>query len=642
MKKRKKGKDENCEQKNEDEKQRDSTLCIPASQNKCKQEGLMNKIRSLVPDVNKIVLFGNRLMLFHVTRCLEFGMQLPSLDEHFFMACFGLVSSTDERTLQKVENYEGLEDSFNYLFDRKLVVFVKKKKRDVKLRLIDHGSLGSTLSYESQQMEILVKNYNLKAIYDHMKHYIFAKYQLELKGHAKFLCGRITSENPLGYDKIPDNLEASLGKRRIDEIILVEHEIFNTKFRLNTDENAKLVQYRYYMMQQIAERSNDQQAYKSFTVLPQYSIKPHFITLCKKTLNDIAPSNECSSIEDWIHIPQRKGWTIGKTISTNGYEFHISYEKNVERNGKRRKKVSKSNKVSEKSFDPKKEFDVDMINVHNPTLFAAGDPGNHCVITAVSPTGETHKNGSPMFEKRKFTKKRYNFESKRNKVNKKMKFIQSDKILKEYRDWLSMNTMKSPHSEDIRQAVFIEIEAYGVMYKRYSNRQFLKLKMEARMAENKTMDKMIHWITWGGKKPLGWGNVTRTSGFKGSTSSGPVRKIRRRAVKKGYRVYLVDEAYTSKRSCCCSCDTCNLYETIGDETGYEKRKIHGMLICKKCGSTWDRDFSAGINIFDIFYNHMVLGNPRNIKFTKQFIEGLFTGTFFETYRVNGSASVPID
>src|SRR6185503_19538326 len=95
------------------------------------------------------------------------------------------------------------------------------------------------------------------------------------------------------------------------------------------------------------------------------------------------------------------------------------------------------------------------------------------------------------------------------------------------------------------------IEHYDQLYSIYANRQVAKRKFFARTKTESAMDTMINAMSSNGEREIGWGDCSKTSGFRGLTPGGPVKKIRRRAVARGASVTLVNEHRTSKSSLCC-------------------------------------------------------------------------------------------
>mmetsp|Transcript_659 Transcript_659/g.800 ORF Transcript_659/g.800 Transcript_659/m.800 type:complete len:204 (+) Transcript_659:134-745(+) len=74
--------------------------------------------------------------------------------------------------------------------------------------------------------------------------------------------------------------------------------------------------------------------------------------------------------------------------------------------------------------------------------------------------------------------------------------------------------------------------------------------------------------------------------------------------KDGYKVYLVDEFRTSCQCSNCQNETakCDKFRVRPDPNTKkpleqrQTRLVHGLLVCKECGTLWNRDHSAAINI----------------------------------------------
>ena len=620
------------------ERTRDSTLVTPASQMKCLHAGLMEELRAVTRECNKAAYFGAFLANAHVTRCFQEGLPMPPVDTDFFYLCICLVCSNKTAPTTRKASECGLDVTYSLLWE------------DAPY-LAEVNNPGVIPQYAAINMAAVAGNYNSIAIFDHMVPYIQSKYGVQLKGHAKFLCGRITNEHtPFDFDSVPDTLD--LQPEVIYGIIREEHRIF-----FNAYHNEALFEYRHYMLSIIRENANDERNARGFTMLPVRNIGVKFVDLDKLTMEKVwcrlmpcrknkkgiteaeteawnawnAVLEASTGMESWLTYPKKNGWTPGKIVRTNGYEFHHAFEKNKARGAKRAKKVPKAMQVWPQDWDPSYTFkntkSLKDVRVKDPTNFVACDVGHHNIMTGVSPTGLTLKNGSPQMEVRNYTKQRFNHESKRNKVNRKVARLQKNVRVQEALNQLAEHTLKTPDFEELCEAIRVRTKHYDLIYNHYANKQFLKLKAEARMAEVSALDGLVNWISYGGRKPVGIGDCAKTSGFRGLSAGGPTKKIRRLFIKRGLDATLVAEGYTSKRSCCCRGHDMVPVRVMVDG---QRTDLHGLRICQGCRKTWNRDVSAAINIFDIFYNSQVRGGERPPHLVKTF-RTRPTGTWFDTW-----------
>ena len=123
-----------------------------------------------------------------------------------------------------------------------------------------------------------------------------------------------------------------------------------------------------------------------------------------------------------------------------------------------------------------------------------------------------------------------------------------------------------------------------------------------------------------------FGDCSKTTGFFKSTPGGPLNKIQRRMVAKGIPTCEVNEAYSTKSSLCCHGAHNRCQRNGQDPITFKKgryqaapdnmpREVHGILICQRCGKTWNRDFVGAVNIFDI-YIARIRGEPRPARFKR--------------------------
>ena len=136
------------------------------------------------------------------------------------------------------------------------------------------------------------------------------------------------------------------------------------------------------------------------------------------------------------------------------------------------------------------------------------------------------------------------------------------------------------------------------------------------MAEQQAIDDILNWISYGKSKPVGIGDWSGKTGFRGVSPRAPIQKIKRHGIRCGYKLVSVKENYTSKMSSCCRGHA--MKPSKGKDADGNEVEIHGLRVCTHCGKTWNRDFNAAINIFDIFYNSMVKGQNRPPHLTRNF------------------------
>jgi transposase len=80
--------------------------------------------------------------------------------------------------------------------------------------------------------------------------------------------------------------------------------------------------------------------------------------------------------------------------------------------------------------------------------------------------------------------------------------------------------------------------------------------------------------------------------------------IRRLFRKNKYKVYLVDEFRTSCKCSKCNGGDCEKFKEMTNPKPNKENKIliHGLLRCKNCCGTWNRDRNGASNIYKIAYN----------------------------------------
>jgi hypothetical protein len=613
------------------QKTRDSTICLSIA-GKLKQEfkPLLSVIQKTSASYSKLAYHASLLANLFLARSIQENvtMIIPDLDRDFFYTCLRFCAS-NSKMIPELVTQKNIISTEKQLRRQRETLFPKGKG------LVQVAYGDNVLAYLATAMATTMSNYDSIAIFDHLVHYIRAKYKLELKGHAKFIVGRITAKNPLDFEETPKNI--GFDRKQICDLITQEHNEFNEAFSEDTTTSEKRVVYRWNMIKTIEESTNDEKRYKSFALIPLRNMGVKFVDMDLRVMKSLFQStkpqgfprpyqgkykaplsdehqywlNLSDEVQKFTHpsqffksVPEKKGWVLQPTFRTDGYEIHWLFDKNQPRTKNNKKmKVKRKAQSWPQDFDP--SYDPIRTKDCLPGDYAAADVGHHYIVYAASPTGETRPDGKPDFEKRCFSKKEYNHKSKRNKKNRKMGRLRKSKDIQKIQNQLSLNTIKTANPEKLVAAIFLCMQHYDSITNHYNNHQLRKLKFEARIAEQRTIDQLVHYVTWEGRKVLGLGDCSKTTGFKSLSPGGPTKKIKRHAVKKGYNVCSVDEFRTSMVPACCHHGEMQCIKDCRKENS----KVHGLRTCPTCHSTWNRDFSAAINIWYLFYCVAVRSQP---------------------------------
>ena len=324
-------------------------------------------------------------------------------------------------------------------------------------------------------------------------------------------------------------------------------------------------------------------------------------------------------------------WRVGGTIRTDGVDLHVIFDKNRKymKDGRPLpdKYVPRSERVNDKTWDVP-AYPKQMPEDRDKWTDLAGvDVGYHNLFYATRYTGSHTDGGDPEVEVRKVKKTWFDRASGRTAKLHKAKRLTTTAQKKKYLEGITENSLKTADSEAFIRGIHARRDAWQPLYQIYSNKKAKRLKLAMRARENQAIDRIIKYITWNGKVIPAIGDCGRTTGFRGLSPGGPVKKIKRRLIKRGYSACEVPEQWSSKSSVCChgavneeqkNNQPPQKYKVKKGENPSEKpvpSKVHGILICPKCGRTWDRDFVGALNITDIAIDHL-LGLPRHWRFTK--------------------------
>jgi hypothetical protein len=619
-----------------DERARSSTIVQPANQDKCRADRLLELIREVADSASHMAYEASLLANAYFTRLLlrrrnlRLANQelepLPADMEQFYYVCLAMCKhGVREATLtQAWERFPGLQETANQLYGVGILPQVECNNF--------HPNM---LTYIARSMVVAVENYRKIALYDHQLNYFQAKHGLRTKAAVRFIAARVrTRELVRNYedDQLPLELFEPQAHEEVWRMIVEEHNIF-WAFEAHPDD------YRWHMLTAVEERDG-----KRFSLLPLRSMGIGVVELdnsCLRMLwSRVRPYHEVNnpaqreanrqhmllledkkSLQDWFEYPNRgPDWKPAHTIRVSEWEFHFIFERNVPRSpAGRRRRVNAAHTTVDTDFDPAYTFRNSGFDTADPTKFAACDIGHHNPFVAVSPTGNTKvlqtREGPinvPEMQVRAMSKATYDKMSGRQGVRfKQRRMLKRQPHMHQVTEELAAHTLKTTNFEQLRAAVAFHRHHWRFVSDFWNNKRWRKLKVAARIHEQRTIDKLVHYITWEGTKAIGWGDCSRTTGFRGLSPGAPMAKIRRHAVKKGYNVTWVNEFNTSKRCPICQHGV-NMRPVIGLKSrprrpiGWQGpqnlHRIHGMRTCPTCCKTWNRDFAAAINIWDAFYS----------------------------------------
>ena len=357
-----------------------------------------------------------------------------------------------------------------------------------------------------------------------------------------------------------------------------------------------------YMIQQCEKNE-----IKSFTILPIFNLKRHFITIDAEFLRQIMikmdlikPSCDSSTFqvlkEDHFRsvFKLRNTWNIGSELKTDGIALCVNVIRGNANDTyyskpKRKKKASSS----EITHPHKSGDDVN---------YFANDPGNVNLASIIQVCdGE-------LVSKVTFKKSQYKHESHINSNTKKRQKM--DKFVEQELTQLSQCCTKTSSSSTFESYLLTKVPMYDKLWDHYGDKKFARLSFDTYMRSSSSLDNFFLKLSKSKKfdvddkcdKPLlKFGKATWDPG-KGWTS-GPTKRMVFHA-RKFFRVVLVDEYNTTKTCCTCGCKMEPVKQKFrGPLMKGDHRwnvKCRGLMRCRSnvCLSVplKSRDYNAAVNI----------------------------------------------
>ena len=138
--------------------------------------------------------------------------------------------------------------------------------------------------------------------------------------------------------------------------------------------------------------------------------------------------------------------------------------------------------------------------------------------------------------------------------------------------------------------------------KLYGSKRYRKFKQNGFYTKQRVLNKLVARITKGRRKVLlAYGSANVGSCVRGNP---PIAaKAFRRHCKQRCKVVMIDEFRTSRVCSACEGDLVQMTGKVQDKKTKEwkrNRPIWAVQVCQDCGTVWNRDRNASINILRIF------------------------------------------
>lgn len=570
---------------------------------------------------DKCLTLGVDLVHGYIHYALKNGLPLPNLEDNTFWKF--AMSYTEKRSNCSRSMNPDLVEAFTS--------FVNNSGRPNDTPKSIKKDLFEAIGTQEATNNKLYNSYD--TLLAHTTTYLRGKYQIKYKGWAQAIARRVLSSEP--NKPINNKVVEVMGMHWVLWVVNREVTFKGQIFGENPFFcPVSKLKYRYFMMNEldIINKTQEDEPVKSLTLIPthacggshpatiQGAIMENLLPWAKSRHKDFydyikgLPKDQHGKLTSYFYMPKlSKGWEPAGSFMSDGVELHCLFVKN---------KLPKSlpQELKDQGF-ARKDFTIDsetywelpkeVIQEDDPTNIVAVDKGFHNFYASVRFTGEYKDNGERVFEKRRVTKKWFDQRSGRTAMRKKHAMLSKRVSKKGLLEGITNHTLKTVNTEAIFKALSVRASSYETIHSFYNNKRIKKFKFAMRKREQKAIDEAIQYITYGGKATVVFGDCSKTTGFKSSTPGGPLKKMEHKMVKTGLRVCEENESMSTKSSLCCHGHHNKKMPNGQDpkmfKNGnykYYPDEVHGILICKKCGRTWDRDFVGAVNILDIYMARM--------------------------------------
>jgi hypothetical protein len=369
-----------------------------------------------------------------------------------------------------------------------------------------------------------------------------------------------------------------------------------------------------YMMKQVQHDNENNTIYNVFPMRSE--ITPKYIRLDTTTLVKLLLREEHGTKKSFVasikkrendiwkfffrterKMFKKKGYSYHHMISTDGVGVSILFLRE-DLVGRKLPKIPI--KVSNEMYIDKLE---DYTHLQNKKIVGI-DPGKEDLIYAVdNASKEANHFRYSQNQRRKETKlKKYNniiLAKKHNKID--------DKTIIEYEMELSKYNRKTLNITKFKEYLKEKNRINHILFTFYQENLFRKLKFGRYINTKRSEQNMINNFKkkFGDPKNtiicIGDWEQKKQMKFKEPTLGIGIRRLFR---KNKYKVYLVDEFRTSCKCSKCNGGDCEKFQKMTNPKPNKENEIlvHGLLRCKNCSGTWNRDRNGASNIYKIAYN----------------------------------------
>ena len=238
------------------------------------------------------------------------------------------------------------------------------------------------------------------------------------------------------------------------------------------------------------------------------------------------------------------------------------------------------------------------------------DPGKQNIIFAVNTATVQHNAGSLQASTLRYTARQRNFETKRAEARARAKALRATapslhgRTLEQWETWLSEQPSRRTLDPVAFRAHVVAFYAYAAATNVFWADVFhRKERFAAYRKKQRSEARLVKAFQTKFGKPedvvVAFGNGARNS--LPHRAPGPSTAIRLLLQRSHYCVLDVHEPYTSKR-----CFACKRPDANNGPCRVEKgqRDAWGVRRCCRCGTTWDRDFNACLNIDRLAREHL--------------------------------------